>query len=35
LLDQPDIPQYFPYNVELNKLGANELHKAFVSCSNT
>ncbi|MGA6118399.1 MBL fold metallo-hydrolase [Sphingobacterium anhuiense] len=29
LLDQPNIPQYFPYNVELNKLGANELHKAL------
>lgn len=29
LLDQPDIPQYFPYDVELNKVGVKDLHKAL------
>lgn len=31
LKDQPHIPQYFPYNVELNRKGAGELSKALLA----
>lgn len=31
--DQPHIPQYFPYDVELNKVGAVGYHSAFAQVS--
>lgn len=31
LKDQPHIPQYFPYDVELNRKGAGELSKALLA----